>query len=443
MMIIGSKQENASLFADQWIKDYYLLTDEDSKIMYYYKNGVYHPNAERLIEELVEKEFSGICTNKFVSEIIGMIKRRTYSNFDTSTVDPELINVRNGLLNIKTGELSEHTPELFFTVQLPVKYDPDASCPKIQKFFSEVVAPEDIPLLEEIVGWTLWRPYDVHKAIMLWGRGRNGKGAFLRLLEAFLGIENVSHVSLPKLVGDRFAPIDLVGKAANIFGDLPAKDLSGTENFKMATGQDTIRVENKFTKSFDYRNTAKLFFSANQLPKSPDDTDAFYERWIVIKFPYRFGTPERPFNTNLDNELSTQMELSGLLNLALKALKRMKSNGWKFSYSLTLENVKAMYQRLSDPVFAFLQDCCEPCEEGHFIKADLYKHFKAYAAENNLSPRTSTKFIQTMEDQSYIPVEPFKPEIDGAQRKAWKGIRLKIVIDSSPAQQLAPITERL
>jgi P4 family phage/plasmid primase-like protien len=424
---MASKQglETASLYADQWIEEYYLLTDEKSGIMYYYKNGVYHPKAEILIKELAENEFHGSCTNRLVSEIIGMVKRRTYSVFDTSIVDPELINVRNGILNIQTGELFDHTPEHEFTVQLPVKYDPEASCPKIKKFFGEVVAPEDVPLLEEIVGWTLWRPYDIHKAVMLWGGGRNGKGAFLRLLEAFLGIKNVSHVSLPKLVGDRFAAIDLVGKAANIFGDLPAKDLSDTQIFKNATGDDTISVENKFMKAFDYKNTAKIIYAANQLPKSPDDTDAFYDRWLILKFPYRFGTPERPLNPNLDNELSTQKELSGLLNLALEGLKRMKNNGWKFSYGLTLDDVKAMYQRLSDPVYAFLQDCCEPSEDDYFIKADLYKYFKAYVAENRLPPRTLTKFIQTMEDQSYIPVEPFKPEIDGAQRKAWKGIRLK------------------
>ena len=438
MTIKKNLLEQASLFADYCLNEYFFLTDKVSDTMYYYEDGVYHPKAEILIKERSEEEFHGSCTNQLVNEIIGMIKRRSYNDSGLLIDNPELINVKNGILNIKTGELSDHTSELFFTVQLPVKFDPNASCPKIEKFFSEIVAPEDVPLLEEIVGWTLWRPYDIHKAVMLYGRGRNGKGAFLRLLEEFLGIENVSHVSLPQLVGDRFAGIDLVGKAANVYGDLPSKDLSETDVFKNATGSDTFRVQDKFGKAFDYRNTAKLFFSANQLPKSPDNTDAFYLRWIILKFPYRFGTPERPINANLDNELSAEKELSGLLNLALRGLKRIENNGWKFSYRLTLEDVKAMYQRLSDPVYAFLQDCCEPSDDGEFIKSDLYKYFRAYAAENGLPPKTLTKFIQTMEDQSYIPVEPFRPEIDGVQRKSWKGIQLKIVFEPPPAQQLTP-----
>jgi putative DNA primase/helicase len=219
--------------------------------------------------------------------------------------------------------------------------------------------------------------------------------------------------------------VDLVDKAANIFGDLPAKDLSETDIFKNTTGQDTIRVEQKYNKAFDYRNHAKMIFSANKLPKTPDETDAFYDRWIIVKFPYMFDTPERPSNPNLDQKLSTPEELSGLLNLALKALKRMKDNGWKFSYRLTLEDVKGMYQRLSDPVFAFLQDCCEPCDGGHIVKADLYNEFKAYSVDNKLPPVTQKKFITSMEEQGYIPVEAFRPEINGVQKKAWLGIKLK------------------
>jgi len=427
---------------DRWIQEYHLVTRTDGDILYYYKEcGVYAPEGERLLSKLAEKEFHGKCTNNMVKEIIGMAKRRTYVEPEKFNVDPAIINVKNGLLNIWTRELIPHTPDVFYTVQLTVKYDLAARCPTIRKFFGEVIVPEDIPLLEEIPAWLLWRPYDIHKAIMLYGAGRNGKSAFLRLLEAFIGIENVSHVSLPKLVGDRFAGIDLVGKAGNFFGDLPAKDLSETEIFKAATGGDTIRVEDKFKKAYDYKNTAKMIFSANKLPKSPDDTDGFYSRWIIIKFPYQFGTEERPFNTNLDKELSTPEELSGLLNLALEALHRMKNKGWQFSYRMTLEDVKDMYKRLSDPVYAFLQDCCEPAENAHIVKADLYKDFQKYAVANRLPSMTMKKFVASTEEQSHIPVEPFRPQTDDGQKKAWMGIKMKDA-DSTDSTVSSYFTQR-
>jgi putative DNA primase/helicase len=421
-----SLMTRASDAVDRWIEVHHLVTRTDGDILYCYKDtGVYAPEGERLLAELSEVEFHGECTNNMVKEIIGMAKRRTYTAPDRFSVDPAIINVKNGLINIWTGELKSHTPGVFYTVQLPVTYNPGAGCPKIRKFFGEVIVPEDKPLLEEVTAWLLWRPYDVHKAIMLYGAGRNGKSAFLRLLEAFIGIDNIAHVSLPKLVGDRFAAIDLVGKAGNFFGDLPAKDLSETEIFKAATGGDTIRVEDKFKKAYDYKNTAKMVFSANKLPKSPDDTDGFYSRWIIIKFPYQFGTEERPFNTNLDEELSTPEELSGLLNLALVALKRMKDNGWQFGYRLTLDDVKDMYKRLSDPVYAFLQDCCESSEKNYIVKADLHKGYQKYAAANKLPSMTVKKFVTSVEEQSHIPVEPFKPQTNEGQKKAWLGIKMR------------------
>jgi putative DNA primase/helicase len=417
---------------DAWIAQYHFVCRTDGNILYYYKNGVYVPKGELLLSEMAEQEFHGKCSNNMVKEIIGMTKRRTYVDPKNFDVNPDIINVKNGLLDIWTGELKPHTHELYYTVQLPVTFDPDASCPKIKNFFEEIVILDDVPLLEEIAGWILWRPYDIHKAIMLWGGGRNGKSAFLRLLEALHGIENISHVSLSKLVSERFAGIDLVGKAGNFFGDLPAKDLSETDIFKAVTGQDTIRVEDKFMKAFDILNTAKMVFSANKLPKSSDDSNGFYSRWIIIKFPFQFGTPERPFNKNLDNELSTPEELSGLLNLSLVALKRMKQNNWNFSYRLTLEDIKDMYKRLSDPVYAYLQDCCEsskPSANSYVIKSDLYNDFKIYAAENNLAPMSMTKFVTSVEDQSYITVDVYRPSISGVngvhQIKAWLGIKMK------------------
>jgi phage/plasmid-associated DNA primase len=214
---------------DRWIAQYHFVCRTDGDILYYYKDGVYVPKGELLLSEMAEKEFKGVCSNNMVKEIIGMAKRRTYVDPEKFNVNPAIINVKNGLLNIWTKELKPHTHELYYTVQLPVKYNPTATCPRIEGYFKEIVAPEDVPLLEEVVGWNLWRPYDIHKAIMLHGMGRNGKGAFIRLNEAFLGIENVSHVSLPTLVSERFAGIDLVGKAGNFYGDLPAKDLSETD----------------------------------------------------------------------------------------------------------------------------------------------------------------------------------------------------------------------
>lgn len=425
---------DTSAIIDGWIKTYHFKTRTDSGTIYYYKDGVYVP-GEILIEKLAEQDLIG-CNNKAVQEAKGTVRRRTYLEPDEFLGDLSVINVKNGLLDLKTGEMHLHSPDVITTVQLPIVYDKNAKCPKIEGFLKQVLNVDDIELIYEIAGWLLWREYHIHRAIMLYGHGRNGKGTLLRLFEAFLGAENCSHVNLQKLVGDRFAPIDLVGKAANIFGDLPQKDLSETDTFKCLTGGDTIRVEAKFMKAFDFKNEAKLMFSANNLPKTTDSSIGFYTRWIIIIFSNQFGTPERPLNPNLDAELQTPEELSGFLNKALEGLSRLRSNNWNFSYKLTEEQVKNLYQRLSDPVFAFMEDCCEEAFDSTITKKELHEAYRNYAKANKLKPLPIKRFGKAVLEQSYIPIqECWIPKTDGTYSKGWQGIKLKGIKEKEPVTE--------
>ena len=70
-----------------------------------------------------------------------------------------------------------------------------------------------------------------------------------------------------------------------------------------------------------FRNKAKMLFSANVLPRSQDDTYAFYVRWILIEFLNRFVLDDGTADPDLDSKLQTPEELSGLLNIALEGLK--------------------------------------------------------------------------------------------------------------------------
>ena len=291
---MSNKDDEVDLseYADRWIRDYHFKTRMDSGTIYCYENGVYIP-GEIFVERLAQMDIPQ-CNNSDVKEIKGIIMRKTYIEPEKFIGDLSLINVKNGLLDLKTFEMSSHTPDIITTVQLPIIFKQSAKCLKIEEFLLQVLNSNDVELVYEIAGWLLWRQYHIHKAIMLYGHGRNGKGTLLRLFESFLGINNCSHVSLQKLVSDRFAPVDLVGKAANIFGDLPKRDLTETDIFKCLTGGDAIRVEDKFKKAFDMRNEAKLIFSANDLPKTPDNTVGFFSRWIIIEFHNQFDTLERP-----------------------------------------------------------------------------------------------------------------------------------------------------
>ena len=103
----------------------------------------------------------------------------------------------------------------------------------------------------------------------------------------FVGADNVSNVSLQQLASNRFAAASLEGKLANICADLPATRLEDTQLFKGITGGgDIIQAERKFQASFSFKPFARLLFSANRLPQSPDSSEAFFDRWIIVPSHY-------------------------------------------------------------------------------------------------------------------------------------------------------------
>ena len=84
----------------------------------------------------------------------------------------------------------------------------------------------------EVIGYTLYRTAIYEKAVMLHGNGDNGKGVFIKVLEAFVGWQNCSHVPLQDLDNDKFSTADLHGKLVNTFADLKFQKLMATGNFK-------------------------------------------------------------------------------------------------------------------------------------------------------------------------------------------------------------------
>jgi P4 family phage/plasmid primase-like protien len=375
---------------------------------------------------LIGTEFPELVNNKLVSDILGNVKRRTYTDRELFN-NRHVINVKNGLLDLDTLQLQPHTPDYLSTAQLDVFYNPDAKAPKITKFFKEVAQSGDVALIEEIIGWLLWPDYHIHKAIMLVGPGRNGKGTLLRLITAFMGRKSISNVTLQDLVSDTFAKSDLYGKLANIGGDLPSKDLSDTSAFRNLTGGDDNRAQEKYRPAFSFRNKAKMLFSANVLPRSQDDTYAFYVRWILIEFLNRFVLDDGTADPDLDEKLQTPEEMSGLLNIALEGLKRLKANGWKFSYTKTAEDVEVMYKRNANPVFAFLMDECEAgCATDYIEKSVFFDKFNSYVKAHSLRPMSTTKFGELLKDQTEIPVSNFRPWVERGDRPhCWAGVKFK------------------
>ena len=87
----------------------------------------------------------------------------------------QYVNVRNGLLDRRSGELHPHSPYVVSTIQLPVSWNPDATCARIDRFFDDAIAGAR-EFTYEVFGYAIYPRLPIHKALLCYGKGRNGKG---------------------------------------------------------------------------------------------------------------------------------------------------------------------------------------------------------------------------------------------------------------------------
>jgi len=420
------------------IKDHnsiYSLRNDDKSEMWIYNDGIYVPQAKSYIKELCRQILGDAYTTYICNNVISRIEADTFVEEDVffSNTNPEEICVENGILNIKTRELSDFTPEKIFFNKIPVEYNPNAECDAIEKFLLDVLKDEsDLPIMYEIFGYLLLREYKFEKAFMFLGSGRNGKGKTIELMKRFLGPDNCTNIPIQQLETDKFAVGVLHNKMANLSADINSKALKNTGVFKSLTGRDLISAERKFLPRIHFVNYAKMIFCANTLPRTYDFTPAFFKRWILLEFPYTFVSEKEHSiaedktylkikDAEIIDKIATREEMSGLLNKALDGLDSLLENN-DFSYSKTSKEVEIMWIRKSDSFAAFVMDRIEKDRNSWITKEDLREEYYQYCKENDVDDVSDKSIKATL---SSMGVTDSRMLIGDAQTYCWNGIRLK------------------
>jgi P4 family phage/plasmid primase-like protien len=331
----------------------------------------------------------------------------------------------NGILKISERLLRPHSPEWLSPVQLPVAFDPDATCPANEEFMSAVYQKDSY---EAGVPWEMEALYMLprgsdQRADLFIGEGGTGKSTRLSRLRNFLGRRNVSALSLHRVENDRFAVAQLCGKLANIAPDLPSQHLETTSTFKGITGGDELPAEYKFRDSFAFKPFCHLAFSANHLPVAMDASEAFFDRWRVHVFSNKFrGTDSEVPQAHLLELLSTPTELSGVLNKALDAHLRICRQGGTTT-SASMKEAREEFQAVTDPFAVWLIRQTIDDSHGVSTKERLRNAYNSFASQQG-HPMQSDMAI-TMALKKHRPsVQRLQRTVDGKVQWCFVGIAL-------------------
>jgi len=415
----------------------YTTKDDNKSEIWIYKNGVYLPNGKSEIKEML-RSLLGKWYSVFVSNmVLNKIEPDTFIDiedfFNISYKDE--VPVKNGLLNIFTRELNLFDDNKIFFNKLPVKYDPEAKCPKIDKFLSEVFTnKEDKNVFYELAGFGLLKEYKFEKAFMFVGDGRNGKGKTIELLKRLVGAYNCASEPLIKLVPESFSVSELHGKILNLAGDISNTDLKDTSMFKSLTGRDLVSGKRKFLKDIIFENYAKFVFACNELPMVYDLSMGFWDRWVLLEFPYTF-VDQKTFDSSdnkdklkirdedIISKIISEEELSGLLNAALDGLERLIKNK-RFSSAKGCDEIKNMWIRKSNSFIAFCMDKLQEDYDAMITKKELRSKYAEYCKKHKVRSKSDYVIKKILQDMFGV-TEDRKNIIGSNWEWYWMGVKWK------------------
>ncbi|MFA6836961.1 MAG: phage/plasmid primase, P4 family [Fibrobacteraceae bacterium] len=418
-------------YAEKLMSDHEFLYDKHERFWIYDNNsGLWKEDADKFIKNRLRLYLLGDELQKanYCDEIVKYIQDLTWKDIDPTEDTKNLIAFNNCLFDLNTCEILNFDKKYFITNKIKIDLDENfKECSLIDKFFEELVGNENKITLYELIAYCLVRDYPYQKFWILHGIGKNGKSAYLNLIRKVIGDENIS-VETPQNLSSRpFSIGYLWNKLANISSDIPYTQLENLNTLKELTGNDVVGCERKYKSAFGFRNFAKLIFSGNELPQVNDKSYAFYRRVYILQFNNQIQNPD----PNIIDKITTSEQLQGLAWKIIQILKDMKNRNYVFTIDPNEDEMKQLYENLSNPLNRFINECCEQNRDYSVLKFEFADAFNKWASQKGLrvwNERDVNREMAHRYSETRKPTESYDKESQSIQIKhyrAWEGLDFK------------------
>ena len=405
---------NEALFCDEFLNSRKII----------FANGAFFTQDGRVTDDLplrgeIYEELKCCAVNNIPRKITNILEvMRLAAHVEDFAPEADRIHLANGTLKLD-GSFIEGRPSIVRS-RLPVAYRPDAPAPvRWLSFLDGLLYAEDIPTLQEFIGYCLIPSNKGQRMMVIKGNGGEGKSQIGAVLGALLG-SNMKDGSIGKISENRFARADLEHILLCVDDDMRMEALRQTNYVKsIVTAQGKMDLERKGKQSYQGWMFARLLaFSNGDLQALYDRSDGFYRRQLVLT------TKEKPAGRIDDPDLAEKMkaEVEGIFLWAFEGLQRLVANNFKFTESQRTRDNREAVKRDSNNVFDFLES------EGYIrLKADctisskdLYEIYRMWCEENNLTPLKRRSFSESViASQTKYNLEYCNKITNAAGRRVW------------------------
>jgi putative DNA primase/helicase len=354
------------------------------------------------------------------------------SHYQVLDDDPWILNVENGVLDLRTGELLPHSPERLITKLSPVVFDPNAKCPLWQSVLERCLRgnPDFIPFLQRVLGYCLTGNIDEQVFFVAWGQGANGKGTIFNTFLEMMGDYAVKATqSLLMTSRHERHPTELTGLYRARFVLAVETEQGGhlaEAAVKELTGGDPIRARRMRENFWSFRPTHKLALLTNHRPQIQGSEHAIWRRPKLV--PFEEVIPREEWITDLIDQLKA--EWPGILNWALEGCLE-----WQREKDLGIppdvEAATNEWRSDMDQFQNFLDDRCTLGPNLAVAVDPLYTDFKDWSVKQGIAVPWD-KTVLGME----LKRRGFKSRRVGQDRvTTWFGLELRKYPPPDPPSQ--------
>lgn len=425
---VDSISFNPARAADAICQYLHIVTTPDKKL-WVYENGYYRPDGEVIIEQTFDRVAASCYTINKSKEVLKKIYLRTLIEFEDLDKNPYLLCCKNGVVDLKTGAFSEHSPEYFITMPCNVTYNKDAKCPVFIEFIEGALSNDcdRLTLIDWMVACACLVEFEY--LLFLTGHGSNGKKVYETSLQALFGKEFTEAISLEELTKSNFA-LGYLRRARMCISTETNPDKAKTELIKKISGNDWLSADVKNKDRIRFRAFLQMLFDSNAMCIFEDNSYGFRRRFTRVNFPYEFvdnPDPKDPLqkkkDPNLEARLLTENELSGILNLIIERAKVIIPNRKIHRREDDFESYEQQSYSVSDFIDRFIE--FEPLDRDNAFNQTpsdlLYSKFEEYTKYIIGAKLSRKKFSRLIGNQNGEPTRSIR--MDGVVMRGFRGLR--------------------
>lgn len=360
---------------------------------FYKFNGTYYKPVDEIeIERLIHFEINKNLSKAARREILEFLFIKTQVKLEEFDKDWHKIAVRNGILNLVTGELETPTKADINTIFIPYEYDNDpVYSPRIDQFMKDVCNGDPIKMqfLYQVAGYCLLKKNLFQKFFVFKGEGGTGKSTFKNLIEKMVGGDvNCSHITLNEFDKDYYLA-HLMSKLVNTDDDLmDNRALENTGKFKSIVAGEKIAVRQIYKDVVSFVPYATCIFNCNKLPKIMDSTTGMYRRMVLVELNHKVAKPDPLFMNKI-----TDTDMQYFLFKSVQGIKLAIEEG-HFKISQSEQELLNQFKRRQSPINEWLYECDICTGDLHEKRCmTLYTQFVEWCTNNGyMKQMTSMTF---------------------------------------------------